>query len=97
MGNIIMNRNVRLNRFNNSYSIPKNMNFEKLSEEIIIDLRNQEEKNFSLDNISTTNSEDLTLLIQPTVETDMNLETNMFAAYPINNIPFSYSNSWIGM
>ena len=31
------------------------------------------------------------------LKNELNLETNMFAAYPQSNIPFSYSNSWIGM
>jgi len=95
MGNIIMNKNVRLNKFTTNYSIPKNMNFKKLSEDMIVDLRS--DKKFSLDSISKTNNEDLTVLLQPTFENEMNLETNMFSPYPVNNIPFSYSNSWIGM
>ena len=75
-------------------AVPLFLNIEANKKEYIIDMR---KKQFSLDNISNSNKEDTTLIIQPSLKNELNLETNMFAAYPQSNIPFSYSNSWIGM
>lgn len=99
MNDVKLNKNMHLNTTSNNYSIP-NIDFKKLNnieankKEYIIDMR---KKQFSLDNISNGNKEDTTLIIQPSLKNELNLETNMFAAYPQSNIPFSYSNSWIGM
>ena len=99
MNDVKLNKNMHLNTTRNNYSIP-NIDFKKLNnieankKEYIIDMR---KKQFSLDNISNDNKEDTTLIIQPSLKNELNLETNMFAAYPQSNIPFSYSNSWIGM
>lgn len=100
MDNIMINKNMYFKNSNNNYSIP-NVDFKKLNnkieaneKEVIIDMR---KKQFSLDNISNNNEKDTTLIVQPSLKDELNLESDMFAAYPQSNIPFSYSNSWIGM
>jgi hypothetical protein len=92
LNNIKISKNIRLIKSNNSYSIP-NINFQELELNEIVDKR----KKYPLDNISSSTNEDTTLVIQPSLENELNLETNMFSVYPDSNIPFSYSNSWIGM
>lgn len=89
-----INSNIYLNDVEN-YSLPK-LDFKKLYKEsnAILDRR---KKKHSIKNILKEEDKNLSVILQPELKTDFDLETNMFAAYPQSNIPFSNSLSWIGM
>lgn len=89
---MIIRNALYLNENNGNISIP-NIDYEKMEEDII-DLR---KKRYSVDKMEKKEEGNLSLVLQPSLKTENDLETNIFDAYPISDIPFSFSNSWIGM
>lgn len=56
----------------------------------ILDLREEKEEEI-------TSEKETSVMVQPNLVTEYDLEKDMFSAYPQQGVPYSDSGSWIGM